>query len=1144
MTDDLRAAKISNSQIEEARKVEHLRLIAEMERILGYGIKRFANAQMLLVRALYSLAYSENRGLAMNNFARAEMRGPSVEESFTIFFYRRLNEEEFMESEKNADILSYMAFQKTMADARRFDELSTKYQLQFWEELLKATTDTNRMSDIASLLNSNMVQAQDCYRRLMRMNGNSAQVLRTYASFLIDIANEGMEGNKLLAKAEDLEEQSTKAHERGESGNALFDDRNALISISGEISNAGEIISVNSGVARMFGYTRSELLGRNIALAMPQPFASQHQGFLMRYLETGKTKIIGSQRVLYGLHRSGWLIPLDVFVREVSSSEGASFLAVLRRPKNSALAAIVPSLTMGADGQPRDLGAATLNEEVIKAVSASDANQNVHFAFVDMQGRVTGCTVGCVGLFGNSIDEVRANLVNLTSWLPCFEDPELVKQINTPAGLQTTVKNSAGRTLHLHVIQALIEVGVEKMWLVHIGERLAVAAGRAAAKNVEEDEEDEDEEEGDDVSVSDDDEDDEEEAEDEEAQSEAIGEEVERASRSHAEEEEEEEEEEQQAGQLQGVDAEMDEKEAALSPASIEMTNLAAAKQQQQPQQPQLGPDGKPKKALSHHSGSSKSSGSSSMQSVGALHQRLISFARSRENRDLSEGIQRLRFSLVTVLLFVCAIAIARYALMDSQVLDFSSRLNTLFMAGTRRYLSIRLALMAHVMLMGPLVDSQGNYWANFWTEQQVDPARDVMEYDCKQMEAINNLLYIQRRGQLTAAHDTLYTSNAVNTWHARPSDDPYKPPVIYSLPMSLWDASQMLITQSRVYSKMRILDIIDTDPTVYFVLRNSIARKDGELFAVLNRTCFLYQDDAVSSLGAMRSWAIAFLAAGIVAVIFVAFVVVRPKVLVVERNKESVLMLFADVPTNLINLFFQKTQRRLNSLKAAAQGIEEEEGDELDEQQHLQEGVENAEGGAEGEGAEADEEKNAQGDEEEKSGVADASDESGATGASSVPAGSSLVSDRALRRARKKADRIQTNASFMKRNSTMIKVCAVVLLTIAYYVASYVIEFGQFSRALTTSPGQVNWSQHRRLSLLLLVYDLRHILTQKFWKDYEAGNPDIVDVTESEFFSDLTLLNDIESGLAFGTDRFTVDPPVAGIQEQLMFERDLTCTT
>jgi hypothetical protein len=71
----------------------------------------------------------------------------------------------------------------------------------------------------------------------------------------------------------------------------------------------------------------------------------------------------------------------------------------------------------------------------------------------------------------------------------------------------------------------------------------------------------------------------------------------------------------------------------------------------------------------------------------------------------------------------------------------------------------------------------------------------------------------------------------------------------------------------------------------------------------------------------------------------------------------------------------------------------------------------------------------------------------------------------------------------------------------------------------------------------LLLVYDLRHLLTQTFWKVAEAGAPGIPDVTANDIMSDLEMLNDMEMGLAFGSVRFRVDAPSDVDQIALSFE-------
>lgn len=41
-------------------------------------------------------------------------------------------------------------------------------------------------------------------------------------------------------------------------------------------------------VAKMFGHSHRDLVGQNVSLLIPEPFGSQHQAYLDRYLETGQ----------------------------------------------------------------------------------------------------------------------------------------------------------------------------------------------------------------------------------------------------------------------------------------------------------------------------------------------------------------------------------------------------------------------------------------------------------------------------------------------------------------------------------------------------------------------------------------------------------------------------------------------------------------------------------------------------------------------------------------------------------------------------------------------------------------------------------------------------------------------------------------
>lgn len=97
------------------------------------------------------------------------------------------------------------------------------------------------------------------------------------------------------------------------------------------IDESSLIKSFSPAAERLFGYTENEIIGKNISMLMPQPFQEEHDGYVKRYLDTGRGRIIGvGPREVSALNKDGSVIPIDLAISEAIVGTERLFLGIVR----------------------------------------------------------------------------------------------------------------------------------------------------------------------------------------------------------------------------------------------------------------------------------------------------------------------------------------------------------------------------------------------------------------------------------------------------------------------------------------------------------------------------------------------------------------------------------------------------------------------------------------------------------------------------------------------------------------------------------------------------------------------------------------------------------------------------------------------
>lgn len=105
---------------------------------------------------------------------------------------------------------------------------------------------------------------------------------------------------------------------------------NAIVEGVLMIDANGIVLTVNPAVEEMFGYSRDELVGKNVNILMPAAHREKHDDHLAHYGASGERTTLAACRDVVGQRKDGSTFPLELAIGAICDDSEAQYVGILR----------------------------------------------------------------------------------------------------------------------------------------------------------------------------------------------------------------------------------------------------------------------------------------------------------------------------------------------------------------------------------------------------------------------------------------------------------------------------------------------------------------------------------------------------------------------------------------------------------------------------------------------------------------------------------------------------------------------------------------------------------------------------------------------------------------------------------------------
>ena len=271
-----------------------------------------------------------------------------IEENNTL-----VNTNKQEETDSN-DIIQEIEYKNNYKEFLKLLSKSSSLYYEFWSSLytshLQGTEDFRKLNDIGAELNIIIEQIEKTFEKMRQIKNNDLTVIKLYESYLKNILNNEEKYEKYHKISNNLIIDNKfyfedKDFTNFDIKNLLNNDEYQFIIISANDDNKGTLINMSLNTCLYFGYTKDEIIGKNMCLLVPELFHKIHNKLFNEVTEKIKTEFFEklSNKITYipqcmeytgyGRNKLKYLIPLNtkIFFAQTEESDLVYIIDLIRK---------------------------------------------------------------------------------------------------------------------------------------------------------------------------------------------------------------------------------------------------------------------------------------------------------------------------------------------------------------------------------------------------------------------------------------------------------------------------------------------------------------------------------------------------------------------------------------------------------------------------------------------------------------------------------------------------------------------------------------------------------------------------------------------------------------------------------------------